>query len=85
MKKIVNVEDEGLISLLGEKVTIFTSGYFYTGILEGVNETCVKLKDPSIVYDTGSFDTKEWQDCQSLCVPFWYVKLAAIESFGILK
>ena len=54
MKKVVSVtevEGEGLVKLLGEKITIFCLNYIYTGILEGVNETCVLLKDPAIVYN----------------------------------
>lgn len=86
MKKLV-IEDaqEGLLSLLGEKVTIFTSGYFYTGALVGVNDSCVKLEDPAIVYETGPFTEKGWDDCQSLNVKHWYIAIPAIESFGILK
>ena len=86
MKKLViEEENEGLLSLLGEKVTIFTSGYFYTGELVGVNDTCVKLKDPSVIYETGAFTDKDWSDCQSLCTEHWYVSIPAIESFGKLK
>jgi len=86
MKKLViEEEQEGLLALLGEKVTIFTSGYFYTGKLIGVNDSCIKLEDPSIVYETGAFSNSEWKDCQSLCVKFWYVGTNAIESFGVMK
>jgi hypothetical protein len=88
MKKLVSVtevEGEGLEALLGQKVTLFCMNYFYTGKLIGVNKTCVLLEDPSIVYDTGSFSNKEYADCQSLCVKVFYVQIAAIESFGVLK
>lgn len=88
MKKVVNVtevEGEGLIKLLGEKITIFCLNYIYTGILEGVNETCVLLKDPAIVYDTGSFTEKEYSDVQALGVDEFYVHMNCIESFGKLK
>lgn len=86
MKKlIVEEKNEGLVSLLGEKITIFTSGYFYTGTLVGVNDTCVKISEPEIVYETGSFTDKKYKDSQSLNVRFWYVAVDAIESFGKLK
>lgn len=88
MKKVVNVtevEGEGLIKLLGEKITILCLNYIYTGILEGVNETCVLLKDPAIVYDTGSFTAKRYKDVQTLGVEEFYVHMNCIESFGKLK
>ena len=86
MKKLIKEdENECLLKLLGEKVTIFTSGYFYTGILSGVNDVCIKLDQPSIVYETGKFSNPEWENCQSLCVDSWYINIPAIESFGLLK
>ena len=88
MKKIVNVQEvegEGLVALLGERVTLFCMNYFYTGKLVGVNSTCVLLEDPAIVYETGDFSKKEWADAQKLPNKTWYVQLSAIESFGVLK
>lgn len=87
MKKLANiveVEDEGMIALMGEVVTIFCVNYIYTGRLIGVNATCVLLEDPKIVYETGPFNTREWKDAQSLPNNL-YVSTGAIESFGIVK
>ena len=84
MRKLIEDKEDGLISLLGEKVTLMCVNYFYTGILEGVNETCVKLKDPSIVYETGAWNEPRWKDIQALPNDI-YVQISAIESFGILK
>jgi len=85
MKKIVEkVENEGLESLLGETVTLFCVNYFYTGKLIGVNDTCVLLKGPKIIYETGPFTNTEWEDAQSLPNDL-YVQTAAIEAFGIVK
>lgn len=87
MKKIVSVTEvsgEGLIGLLGERVTIFALNYIYTGKLAGVNETTVLLEEASIVYETGGLMDKTWKDAQRL-PGNWYVQIAAIESFGILK
>lgn len=86
MKKLI-VEDanEGLLKLLGEKITVFCINYFYTGELVGVSDDSILLKDPAIVYETGSFDKPEWGDCQSLNVREWFIQKNAIESFGILK
>ena len=85
MKCLVKeVEGEGLESLLGQTVTLFCGVYIYTGKLVGVNDTCVKLEDVKIVYETGPFIEKAWKDAQSL--PYaWYVSRQGIESFGILK
>jgi hypothetical protein len=76
---------EGLESLLGQNVTLFCMNYIYTGKLVGVDEVQVKLEDAKIVYETGAFTEKEWTDAQSLPNGTWYVRLATVESFGILK
>ena len=78
-------DNEGLKALLGKVVTIFACRYIYTGKLVGVNDTCVKLEDPKIVYETGSFNTKDWKDAQSLPHKYFYVSSGAIESFGEMK
>lgn len=82
MKVLVTEEKEGLISLIGQRVTLMCANYFYTGKLIGVNKTCVKLEDPAIVYETGEWTLAKYKDEQSLNTKFWYVRLSAIESFG---
>jgi len=85
MKVVVKeVEGEGLEALMGQRVTLFCGVYIYTGRLVGVNQTCVKLEDAGIVYETGPFSDKKWKDCQSLPND-WYVATQSIESFGVLK
>ena len=85
MKKIVQeVEGEGLTKLLGERVTLFCANYIYTGVLQGVNDSCVLLTDAGVVYETGAFSDKSWKDLQKLPNE-WYVQIGAIESFGKLK
>lgn len=87
MKKIVSVtevEGEGLIKLMGERVTFFCLNYIYTGKLVGVNAGCVLLEDAHVVYETGAFGDKTWKDAQKLPCE-WYLQISAIESFGLLK
>ena len=84
MKKIVEVSDDGLEGLLGEVVTLLCVNYFYTGKLTGVNSTCVRLDDPSIIYETGEWSLESWYDSQKLPNTI-YVQTAAIEAFGVLK
>ena len=85
MKVVVQeVDGEGLDSLMGKNVTLFCMNYIYTGKLVGVNDTCVKLSDAKIVYETGPLNTKDWKDAQPLPQD-WYVQRCAIESFGVLK
>ena len=84
MKKLVEVSDEGLEGLMGERVTFWCLNYIYTGKLVGVNDSCVKLSDASVVYETGELTNSEWKDAQKLPND-WYVQVAAIESFGIQK
>lgn len=78
---VVEVANEGLIAYLDKTVTLFCANYIYTGVLEGVNDTCVKLSNAHIVYETGELTSKAWKDAQSLGNE-WYVQLSAIESFG---
>ena len=78
-------ENEGLMSLIGKRVLLMGAGYFYEGKLVGVNETCVKLIDPHIVYSTGDFSDKGYSDTQKLHTEVWYVTTGLIESFGVSK
>ena len=88
MKKsiqVVEVEDEGFLALMNETITVMCMNYFYTGKLIGVNETCILLESPRIIYETGAWGTKNWDDAQSLPAKEYYIQISAIESFGILK
>ena len=86
MKVLVeNTETEGLASLMGEIITCFCASWIYTGKLVGVNTTCIKLENPSIVYETGSFTEKNWKDAQKLPHKYFYIQTGMIESFGIMK
>lgn len=83
MKKLANVvevENEGLISLLGEKVILFCMNYFYAGTLVGVNDDCVLLEDGGIVYETGNFSDKSWKDFQK--IGNLYVRISSIEAYS---
>ena len=79
--EMVEVEQEGLIALMDKRVLVFCLNYIYVGTLEGVNDSCIKLKDAAIVYSTGTFTSKTFEDAQKL--PFSvYVQTSAIESFS---
>jgi hypothetical protein len=85
MKKLIEeVNGEGFDKLIGERITVFCMNYIYTGKLSGVNDTCILLTDPAIVYETGAFDEKGWKDAQGLPNDL-YVQLSAVESFGVIK
>jgi hypothetical protein len=87
MKKIVSVQEvsgEGFEALLGEQITCFCAVYIYTGKLIGVNDTCILLENPKIVYETGDFNTKSWKDAQALPNNL-YIQKGMVESFCILK
>ncbi len=79
---VTEKENEGLIAHLGKKVTLFCMNYIYHGELEGINDTCVKLKNAYLVYETGAFQDSGFKDAQKLA-DVWYVQTAAIESFGV--
>jgi len=84
-KLITEVESEGLEKLLGQTVTLFCMNYFYNGKLVGVNDTCVLLSEPKIIYETGKFSDSNWKDIQSMGVDELYIQKAAIESFAKTK
>ncbi len=81
---VVEVANEGLISLINKNVTLFCASYIYAGKLIGVNDECIKLSGAKIVYETGALNTKDWTDAQTLPND-WYIQKGLIESFGILK
>lgn len=79
--EVIEVENEGMISLLGQQVEIRCNVYIYAGTLVGVNQTCVKLDNMAIVYETGSFTDTKYKDAQKVG-DGQYVALGLIESFG---
>ncbi|MCR4330919.1 MAG: hypothetical protein NUV49_03520 [Patescibacteria group bacterium] len=81
---VIEVADEGFEGLLNTQVTLFCMNYIYTGLLTGVNKTCVLLEGAKVVYETGELTSSKWKDAQALPGK-WYVQLSAIESFGFLK
>jgi flagellar basal body rod protein FlgF len=83
MKQIIEVQGEGLVSLLGQRVTLFCLNYIYEGKLVSVNENDVKLEDAGIVYETGELNSKTWKDRQGLPNPV-YVRATAIESYTVM-
>jgi hypothetical protein len=86
MKVLVeSKEGEGLEGLMGTEVTFFCMNYIYAGKLVGVNETCVKIENPKIIYETGAFSDKSWKDAQALPNKYFYIQKASIESFGECK
>lgn len=85
MKKIIiDEQGEGLMKLLGEYVTFYCASFIYAGTLSGVNEDCVLLTNPSIVYDTGKHDKKNWELSEKMPND-WYLMKSKIESFGKFK
>ena len=82
--QVTEVEKEGFLALLGETITCFCAVYIYTGKLVGVNDYCIKLENPKIVYETGAFTDTSWKDAQALPHEL-YLQLGMIESFGVVK
>lgn len=85
MKRLIEVNNEGLEKLIGQQVLLLCSNYFYTGKLIGVNKKYVLLQDPSIVYDTGAFSKAGYNDAQALHTKEFYVMIHSIEAFGLSK
>jgi hypothetical protein len=85
LKEVIEVENEGLIKLLNQKVLLMCANYFYCGKLVGVNDDCVLLENPHIVYETGAWDDDSYSDAQEMHADQWYVAKGAVESFGLSK
>jgi len=86
VKKLVQeVENEGLEKLMGETVTLFCLNYFYNGQLVGVNDDCVLISKPKIIYETGAWSDSSWKDAQCMGIDELYIQKQAIESFARTK
>ncbi len=81
LASVVEVDNEGFISALGQKVLIFGFRYNYAGILAGVNDNCIKLEKACIVFSTGKFDSDKWETSEVPKSTTIYVQLTAIESW----
>jgi hypothetical protein len=66
------------------KVTFFCASYFYHGTIEAVNGETIVLNGAKIVYETGAFNTNTFKDAQDLNTNQWFIRIPAIESFGVL-
>lgn len=77
---LIEVPNEGLVSLLNEEVLIMCFNYFYAGKLVGVNDSYIKLQNCHIVYETGSWADKNYKDAQKVSDEH-YIQLCAIESY----
>jgi hypothetical protein len=82
--EVQEIEATGLLSLIGKRVLLLCSNYFYEGFLEGVDDTEVLLTDAGIVYETGEWGSDSWKDRQSLPTNL-FVKTQAIESYCLSK
>ena len=80
--KVVEVPNEGLVSLMGKQVEIRGVVYIMAGTLIGVNDECIKLDNAAIVYETGEHTSKSYKDAQRTENPQQYFMKSAIESFG---
>lgn len=82
MKWLVEVNGDGLESLMGENVTVWCECYIYAGKLIGVNDNEILLDDAKVVYETGHLNEPGFKDAQDLGRQ-WYVRTAKIESYGV--
>ena len=74
--------EQKLQALVGKWVLVMGVNYFYWGVLVQIDEHFIVLKDPFIVYETGAWDAKKFQDAQSMGVPEVWVNRGAVESIS---
>lgn len=85
MKKlveVVEVENEGLVGMMGQNVMVFAMSYIYAGVLSGANGDCILLENARLVYETGPFTKPGYEDAQDLPGKKVYIMKNAIEAFG---
>jgi hypothetical protein len=86
MKRLVNVidiDEDGLESLLGEYVQLWCMNYIYAGRLIGVNQDAVCLAESVVVYETGRMTDKGWKLAESTGLNELFIRIPAIESYGL--
>lgn len=72
--------DGGPVTLLGKEVYVACTSYAYSGKLVGVNDKFIELEEPYLVYDTGNWNNKKWQDAQRLPTSKCCLFMAQIEN-----
>lgn len=67
--------------MLGENILLLCGNYFYAGTLTGLNDDHVELSNAKLVYETGPWDSEQYQDAQPL-PGLWRIQKSFIESWG---
>lgn len=60
------VVSDHLTSMVGREVYVSCTSYAYSGTLLSVTADTVEVDCPSIVYETGPWNSPAWKDAQSL-------------------
>jgi hypothetical protein len=55
-----------LTAMVGREVYVSCTSYAYSGVLLGVTPQTIEVDCPSIVYETGPWNSPVWKDAQSL-------------------
>jgi hypothetical protein len=84
MKRLIETEEGGFASMLGEKICVYGAIYIYAGKLIGVNKDHIELDEAEIVYETGGMQTESWETSEKL-PGVWRIQIASIESWGVSK
>ena len=71
-------------TLLGKRVILFCTNYFYSGVLKAVSNGCLLLQDAAIVYETGEWTASKWKDEQKMGRDV-FVRIMSVEAFSTGK
>lgn len=82
-QKTVEVQGDGLESLLGEMVQLWCLNYIYSGKLVGVNTNDVVLENAVVVYETGKMTDKQFKFAEPVASKELFVRTAVIESYSL--
>jgi hypothetical protein len=77
-------EVESLDELVGKVYLFQCARYIYHGKVKKVTSDYIELTDASVVFETGSYDSKEAEDAQKLPNNI-YVMRNALEAFFALR
>ena len=79
----MEVQEDGLLKLLGEQVQLWCLNYIYAGKLIEVNKEDVVLEDAVVVYETGNMKDKQFKLAESTADKELFIRTAAIESYSL--
>lgn len=62
--EVIEVPNDGAVSLLGQYIEVRCGNYHYAGKLTGVNDKCIELEEAHTIFNSGPYSTEKYEDAQ---------------------